>query len=427
MKIMLISIGTRGDMEPFLAIGEIVKEKGHHVICAFPEQFRNMAEDSNLEFASLGTKFIEMLDSDVGKAAMGGSGPGLKKFLAYVKLARNQTEINKELIHKQYEIIKSEIPDRILYNGKAIYPIIWGLNNRGKHILICPLPYMHYVRDHTHVAFNSNYGPFLNKLTYSLANFGLVTTVMIAKRWLKITKKITRKQIKNALLSNKAIYTISPSLFSRPGYWKKNLKVLGFHQGNRKINWRPGKDLNDFLEKHKNNRILFITFGSMTNPEPEEKTKILIEILERNKIPAIINTASGGLIKPDPFDSERIHFVSHIPYDRIFPKVYGVIHHGGSGTTHLALKYGCAVLIIPHIIDQFVWNKMIYKMGAGPKGIKIGKMTLKNLEPKILELVNNRSFKKKAEQAANQMGKENFREEMYKSIIEKKIVGEMMV
>ena len=45
---------------------------------------------------------------------------------------------------------------------------------------------------------------------------------------------------------------------------------------------------------------------------------------------------------------------------------------------------------------DFVWNEIIYDIGAGPKGIKIGKITTKNLEPKILELVNNRSFKKKA-------------------------------
>ncbi|MCD6440526.1 MAG: glycosyltransferase [Candidatus Marinimicrobia bacterium] len=167
MKIILISIGTRGDMEPFLSIGEILKEKGHQVICAFPEQFRNLAEDSNLEFASLGLKYIEMLDSDIGKATMGGNTSGLKKFIAYLKLARNQTEANKELTDKQYEIIESENPDRIVYNGKAVYPIIWGLNNREKTILISPLPYMHYVKGHTHIVFNSNLGPFLNKLSFS--------------------------------------------------------------------------------------------------------------------------------------------------------------------------------------------------------------------------------------------------------------------
>ena len=416
MKIILISIGTRGDMEPFLAIGEILKEKGHQVICAFPEQFRNLVEESNLEFASLGTKYVEMLDSEVGKAAMGGSGSGLKKFIANLKLANNQTKINKELINKQYEIIENKIPDRIIYNGKVSYPIIWGLNNRGKNIFICPLPYIHYVRDNSHVLFHSNFGNYLNKLTFSLANFGLVTTTMITKRWLKITRKITRKQIINALLSNKAIYTISPSLFSRPDYWNENLKVLGYHERNKTVNWQPDKNLTDFIEKH--NKILFITFGSMLNPEPEEKTKIIIDILERNKIPTIINTASGGLVRLDKFDSELIHFVSQIPYDWIFPKIYGVIHHGGSGSTHLALKYGCVTLIIPHIIDQFVWNKIIYDKGVGPKGIKIGKIATKNLEPKILELINNSSFKKKAEHVAGQMDKEDFREELYNSIVE---------
>jgi len=403
-------------MEPFLAIGEILKSKGDQVICAFPEQFRNLAEEANLEFASLGAKFIDMLDSEDGKAAMGGSGSGFKKFLAYIRLAKNQTEINKELVNKQCELIESENPDRIVYNGKTVYPIIWGLHNRRKTILLSPLPYMHYVEGHTHVAFNSNFGAFLNKLSFSLAHFGMVTTVMVAKKWLRITGNITRKQIRNVLRYNKSIYTISPSLFSRPDDWNENLKVLGYHTRGKIVDWSPAKDLTDFVENHK--KILFITFGSMINPEPEEKTEIIIDILERNKIPAIINTASGGLIKPDKFSSELIFFVSQIPYDWIFPKMYGVIHHGGSGTTHLAIKYGCATMIVPHIIDQFVWNKIIYNLGVGPKGIKIGKITAKNLEPKILELVKNSSFKMKAEQIGGRMMKEDFREKLYKSIVE---------
>jgi UDP:flavonoid glycosyltransferase YjiC (YdhE family) len=239
---------------------------------------------------------------------------------------------------------------------------------------------------------------------------------MITKRWLKIKEKITRKQIKNALLQNKAIYTISPSLFPRPDYWNDNLKVLGFHKRKATLNRQHDKALNDFLEKH--NQILFITFGSMTNPEPEAKTKTILEILNRNRIPAIINTASGGLVKPDNFDPGLTHFVSRIPYEWIFPKVYAVIHHGGSGTTHMTLKYGCATMIIPHIIDQFVWNKIVYRMGVGPKGVSIAKITPKNLEPIILDLLNNHNFKKNAEQIARQMEEENLRDEIYKSIIE---------
>jgi len=157
----------------------------------------------------------------------------------------------------------------------------------------------------------------------------------------------------------------------------------------------------------------------MLNPEPKLKTKIILEILERNKIPAIINTASGGLVKSDKFNSELIYFVSQVPYHWIFPKMYAVIHHGGAGTTHLAIKYGCATMIIPHFMDQFVWDKIISELGAGPKGVKISRITNKNLEPKILKLLNNRSFKEKSAKIGNQMKKEDFVDELYKTIIEK--------
>jgi sterol 3beta-glucosyltransferase len=179
MTILVISIGTRGDMEPFVAIGELLKEKGNRVICAFPEQFRRLAEDSDLEFASLGTSYIDMLKSETGKAAFGGSGSGLRKMLAYAKLTRKSTKINKELCHKQYEIAERVNPGRIVYNGKATYPVIWGLKNKGQHILVSPVPYVHYVKNHSHVAFHGDFGPFLNKLTYALADFGMATTVMI--------------------------------------------------------------------------------------------------------------------------------------------------------------------------------------------------------------------------------------------------------
>ncbi len=415
MKILLISIGTLGDIEPFLSIGKLLKERKQQVICAFPEQFRARADEAGLEFASLGPKFIELLNSPVGRAAMGGSNSGLKKFWATIRLAKHQTEINKELVFKQFDIVKNEKPDRVVYNGKAVYPILWELNHRGRTTFISPVPYVHYAKGHSHVVFNRNLGTFLNKLSFWLVHLGMITTVMITKKWLKIPGKVSRKELRHILKFNQSIYTISPALIPRPQDWKDSLKVLGYQEPKKTETWKSDKALTEFLEKHP--KILFVTFGSMLNPMPEAKTKLFLDILTRNKIPAIINTASGGLVQPDEYDSELIHFSTHIPYTQIFSKMYAVIHHGGSGTTHLALKYGCASMIIPHIIDQFVWNKIIYRMGLGPKGIKIGKLTTKNLEPGILDLMNNENYKKNAGQIAIKMGKETFDEEIFNTIV----------
>jgi len=418
MKIVLLSIGTRGDMEPFLAIAEMLRDKGHRVVCAFPEQFADLVAEANLEFASLGTGFIDMLESDVGKTALGGKGAGWRKWRANLKLARQSTAINRELVCRQREIVEDEDPDRVIYNGKAVYPVIWGLAHRGQTILISPVPYVHRTKDHAHVAFNGDFGPFLNKLTYSLANFGMVVTVKITARWLKLRRRIGCKEIRHALLTNRSVYTISPCLFPKPVDWHRNIEVLGYHGRSQRIRRPESADLEGFLHRHRNDRILFITFGSMTNPEPEAKTGIILDILGRHKIPAVINTAAGGLVKPDRFDSDFVCFVSQVPYDWIFPRVYGVIHHGGSGTTHLALRHGCATMVVPHVIDQFIWNGVIHGVGAGPRGIRIGRITSKNLEPKVLELIHDASFKRRAEDLARRMAREDFEEELMQTIEE---------
>jgi len=414
MKIILTAIGTQGDIEPFLAVGKILKEKGHQVICAFSEQFRELTESNELEFASLGSKLFDLHNSDAGKIAMGG-GKGLKKTFAFIKLAMKQTGPNKEKETKLYELIKQERPDRVLYNSKTICPIIWEYKNSGKTTFLSPFPYLHYVKGHSLLVFGKNYGEFFNKLTFKLYDFGAATAALTTKKWLHIQDKIKRTELKKIVRNRKFIYTISPRLFPRPDYWESNIKVLGHHAVMIETDWKPKKELTEFIDK--NEKILFITFGSMTNPEPERKTKIILEILERNKIATIINTASGGLVKPGNFNSELIYFVSQIPYDWVFPKMYAVIHHGGSGTTHLALKYGCATLIIPHFIDQFIWDEIISELGLGPKGIKISRITNKNFEPKVLELLNNKSFKERSERIGNQLGKEDYKEELYEAII----------
>jgi UDP:flavonoid glycosyltransferase YjiC (YdhE family) len=275
---------------------------------------------------------------------------------------------------------------------------------------------MHYVKDHAHIAFNKNFGPFINKLTYQIANFGLIRTIAGSLKWVSTSKKIRTRDIKRELFENKAIYTISPSLFERPEYWKENLQVLGYHERAKTTHWEASDELNDFLKRHP--KVVLVTFGSMINTNPEEKTKIILEILTKNGIPAIINTASGGLIKPENYDADTLHFVDNIPYDWIFPKMYAVIHHGGSGTTHTAIKYGCASLIIPHIIDQYDWNKIVARKGLGPLGMDVSRISVKSLEPKIMDLYTHSPYKEKAEKLGREMRSESLTEEIYKTIVE---------
>lgn len=217
------------------------------------------------------------------------------------------------------------------------------------------------------------------------------------------------------LEKEKTFYTISPSLFPRPDYWPEPAKVVGYFERDKTINWQPSKELIRFLERHE--KIVFVTFGSMSNSNPAEKTRIIVEVLKKQNIAAIINTSWGGLEEIGD-RGENILFVSNLPYDWVFPKMYAVIHHGGSGTTHTSLKYACPSLILPHIIDQFYWSQTISGLHLGPEGIPIKNIDKKTFESRLLDLMNNPSYKKNATIISKKINTESDIDKLYDMILD---------
>ena len=419
MKAILFSVGTRGDIEPFMAIAQFLKDSNWEVICAFPEQFRELVEDAGFNFYGLNPQFLELIEGEHAKNVMGQKGSLLQRIRGIVKLYRLSLGIQRALIIEQHDLIQRESPDRVVYSGKSLYPVIWGVDRPGRSIMVSPVPCLiHPVKNHAAMGIKGDWGPRINRLTYRLVNFFFFKTIYrYSKDYHQDVKsmKISPGTLKRHFLKKeKMLYTVSPALFPRPEDWPKNARVVGYHERSKTVNWQPEKELLEFIANY--DKILFITFGSMSNTEPENKTRAIINVLLKHRIPAIINTSWGGLVKPEAYP-EHVFFVNNIPYDWAFPKMYAVLHHGGSGTTHTALKYGCANMIVPHIIDQFYWNERVAQLSAGPKGMSIKRLNEKRLEPKLLDLMQNAVYKENAEKIGSGMRKEDLKESLLNAII----------
>ena len=415
MKILLTSIGTRGDMEPFLAVGELLQQQGHEVVCLMPEQFRPLAEDSGFRFLSLGSEFIDMLNSPTGKAAMGGSNNLWQKIKAYAKMAKEFAPQRKVLMRRQYDAFSAEAPDRVIHHGKTLYGFLWGLENRGKAFFLSPVPYViHPVKEQSHIMFHSNYGSFLNGLTFKLGLWGLHRSIRSDAKGLPF-KIPGHVGVEELVLNQPSLYTISPSLFRRPDYWPDHIRAVGYHERDKTVAWNPSDELLDFVASHP--KFILLTFGSMINPDPAGKTALFLKCLSELKIPAIINTAGGGLAEPENYDHSQFLFVSRIPYDWILSKTYAIIHHGGSGTSHMAVKNGCASLVVPHIIDQFFWNNLLAKLNIGPKGVKITALRYRGLKTMLAALWQNQEYKTNAIALGEKLRHEDYREALV-SLIE---------
>lgn len=413
-------MGTRGDIEPFLAVAEILKESEWEVVCVFPEQFRRDAEEMGFRFYGFSREFLELLDGDVAKQVLGGGGSILSRIRSWSSLARSGYRLSKEMVKLQHEVQLKESPDRVIYHPKCNFALVWGMANPGKSIMLSPIPGMAHPIDHMTVLWG-DHGRTLNRLSFWFVNTVKALTIrLIASKFntdypgLKITVSAIKKQM---LQKEETLYAVSPTLFPRPHYWPPQARVVGFFERDKTTNWQPSEELLAFLAKHE--KIIFISFGSMTNPDPKLKSEIVVEVLRRLGVPAIINTSWGGLQRIDDAP-ESILFVESVPYDWLFPKVYAVVHHGGSGTTHMGVKHGLPSLVIPHAVDQLFWNRTISDFGLGPAGLNIRDLDQENLERKLLDLIGNAGYERKALEFSERMVSESDRHALYELISNEK-------
>lgn len=417
MKALLISMGTRGDVEPFLAVGEVLRERGCDVVCLFPEQFRGMTEAMGFRFHGFSEEFLKLIEGSDAKEILGGEGGALSRMKNWATLARKGMKLAGESVEVQHRVQLEEAPDRIIYHPKCNNAIVWGMANPGKAIQLAPIPGLVHAVDEFAPMWK-DLGRSLNRASYRLINWFKAFAVKKFTR--KIIKdhgfeKLSVSAINKAILeTEKTIYAVSPSLFERPQYWPETAQVVGYFERNKAQSWTPDERLLNFLETHE--KIVFVSFGSMTNTKPREKTQAIVNVLKKNNIPAIINTSWGGLTEiadaPD-----HVMFVSDVPYDWLYPHIYAVVHHGGSGSTHMALKYGLPSLVIPHVIDQPFWARIVQDKGLGPEPLPIKNLNEPEFESRLIELYNRDAYKTEALSISNAMATEADQNGLFQFIV----------
>jgi UDP:flavonoid glycosyltransferase YjiC (YdhE family) len=390
-RILLMTLGSRGDMEPYLALGEELKDAGNEVAFCMPEQFRSLASEVSDQFFPMTHEYLDLIDSPDVKKITGQIGSGFSRIRKLFNLLRETRPIQEQLIQDQRDADLAFNPDRIIYHIKCAYPVMAALRVKRSVELLIPMPcLLHPVLELPAIGMGQFNNKLWNEMSYKLTNSAMISQavigygnkIMIEWGW----APMKRKEVKHFLLKEVPVeYAISKHLFPQPVYWPDHIKVTNFRERNKSKHWQPSEDLTRFIEKYPN--PLYVGFGSMINAQPKEVGRALLELSKKHNLPLFINSSWGGIEIESPLP-ENIFLVKDIPYDWLFSRVRAVVHHGGSGTTHSALRFDRPQLILPHIADQFLWNKLIHEAGIGPLGFPIKKFTLSRFEEKVLELLN---------------------------------------
>ena len=172
------------------------------------------------------------------------------------------------------------------------------------------------------------------------------------------------------------LYGISPSLVPRPRDWPDNALICG-QWVPPTADWVAPPALSDFLAAGE--PPLYVGFGSMTG-------------LDRGTLLAALLPAVGGrrvLFYPgwsgvEPSDlPANFLTIGDTPHDWLFPRVSLVVHHGGAGTSHSAVRAGIPSVVVPFAGDQFFWADRLWRAGVAPRSIAAKELTASALERAI--------------------------------------------
>jgi UDP:flavonoid glycosyltransferase YjiC (YdhE family) len=149
---------------------------------------------------------------------------------------------------------------------------------------------------------------------------------------------------------------------------------------------------------------VYIGFGSVHLKNPEMFTEMVVKAAKNTDTRILIGKGWTGL--GNGYINQHIYTIGDVPHGTLFPNMAGIIHHGGSGTTHTAARSGIPQFILPQIIDQYYWGYSIYKQGIGPKPVIPKKITVEKLS-EAMEMLKNGKYRANAQLLAQSMQHED--------------------
>ncbi|NDJ79081.1 MAG: glycosyltransferase family 1 protein [Chloroflexi bacterium] len=194
---------------------------------------------------------------------------------------------------------------------------------------------------------------------------------------------------------------ISEAVYQRYPYWAPHHKMCGYWFANEPQGWQPPADLLTFLAA--GDPPLVISLGAMSlNPDDAlGNARLFVDALRRAGARAIIQGWDEGLHQLEL--PPTIYPAGPMPHSWLLPRAGGVVHHGGYGSTAAGIRAGIPALVIPHIGDQFIWGRRIHALGVGPAPIPRAKLTPHNLTAVLQDVVTNDALRVAAAQLGAQV------------------------
>jgi len=391
VKVVLAPFGTRGDIQPMVALGAGLRARGHDVLLTGPANFGPWVEECELAFAAVGGDFERQL-KDAGDAASG---------LVY------QTRfLVRELVPLQFEILPHLCADADLIVGAGVQfaarSVAEHLGKPYAFVAYAPVavPSSHYPPPFVR---NQRLPRWVNRLLWR--TFGVTSQGLLGRAVTRGRATLGLPPVSDlvAHLSEvPLILAVEPELADPPPDLPAATRVTG------PLLLRTDASLDGALERFLDAGAapVFVGFGSMVSGSARPVVRLLARAARDIGCRMLVQAGWTGMRASDLDLPDGCMLIDAAPHDRLFPRVHAAIHHGGAGTTTAVARAGKPQLLLPHLLDQFFWAHRVRSLGLGPRGVPIhGARRLAQVSRLLVDLVGTERYAARARDLASRLGR----------------------
>jgi UDP:flavonoid glycosyltransferase YjiC (YdhE family) len=392
----ILAYGSRGDVQPYVALGFGLKQADYSVKVAAPVQFQSLVLEYGLDFAPLAGDPRILMTESVDKAnspcnflnstrvILRYAAPIALQVLKDAECACQGTDV---IVHS---LLMTQVGHQIALQlsvpdfSALVFPVFtptktfpnpgfpdmrWGLYNRLTHHLFTQL-------------FSQG-----GRLAYEWIIRGRHSEFPPLAEW--PFNGSSRR-------TTPILYSFSPQIIPKPADWSKDVYVTGYWFVPTPSHWQPPADLVDFIAA--GSKPVFVGFGSVVSRHARQLTEIVLEALSRTGQRGVLLSGWGGLSKMHL--PENVLMIESAPFDWLFPQMRAAVIHGGIGTTAASMQAGIPTIVVPFTADQFFWGDRVFHLGVGPKPVPYRKLNAVNLAETIRQSLEDECM----QQRANQVG-----------------------
>jgi sterol 3beta-glucosyltransferase len=370
MKILISTLGTRGDIQPYLALAVGLQQAGHHVTLSTSYNFTEWIQSYGVSVHPTRFSDQEFMQRPETQAVIKSGNP-----VRLFPMMRKIMSQSVEAMDDDWQAVQDA--EFVLQSGTGADALEAAskLNLPAAFAYLVPFAptraFPSFFLGASRFSLGEGYNYRTHVLMHQVLWAGLggpMTNTWRKRLGLRPWRSYAEMSKYARSLNTPILSGFSPNVIAKPPDWDEVQHVTGYWFLDEPAGWQPPADLLNFLENGPPS--VCIGFGSMGDDDPERVTRLALRALELSGQRGILRTGWGGITRLEA--PSNVFFADNVPHSWLFPRLAAVVHHGGAGTTAAGLRAGVPGILTPFVGDQFAWAERVVTLGAGPRapGIK---------------------------------------------------------